>query len=418
MRVCVSGGKTPEGVCMSVSPEEAPSIPSGEGVEGLKEPVRPGGLAGGASTTAQDSVKATTGGDVPSLSVSFSDDCDSPPSESLSVDESEPSLSEFEFSQLTFTIQLKQTGTVKIFTASDFWDLVRGVHCECAHAGVKEVMAQLLFHFSFELPLTTIRACVARVLSSCPECPQVKGPVGFSIPGVSFTKGAYVGARLHLDSLYLGASDCGPTHQLTVLEDFLPYGLAPRFAAHPNSHETVAFLENVWFPRFGVPEEIRCDQGSEFANAPLIELSKRRGFRLSFAPSGYKDGNSLSERWQREVLASVRSLLLERQLPGSSWPEIHDEAIRRLNNRMSVQGGGSRHTAAAFPSSLSCVQRSFPSARPPRPSALWIYCVGDIVMYNRGASGGGGRSGQGHKCGPVWAPYRLSPLKTNTSMKS
>uniref|UniRef100_A0A0G4HAS2 Integrase catalytic domain-containing protein n=1 Tax=Chromera velia CCMP2878 TaxID=1169474 RepID=A0A0G4HAS2_9ALVE len=144
-----------------------------------------------------------------------------------------------------------------------------------------------------------------------PERVHVKGPVGFSIPGVSFTKKAYVGARLHLDSLYLGVSDCDPTHQLTVLEDFLPYGLAPRFAAHPNSHKTVAFLENVWFPRFGVPEEIRCDQGSEFANAPLIELSKRRGFRFSFAPSGYKDGNSLSERCQREVLASVRSLLLE-----------------------------------------------------------------------------------------------------------
>uniref|UniRef100_A0A0G4GHU9 Uncharacterized protein n=1 Tax=Chromera velia CCMP2878 TaxID=1169474 RepID=A0A0G4GHU9_9ALVE len=126
VRVCVSGGETLEGVCISVFPKEA-SVPSGEGVEGLKEPARPSRLAGGASTTAQDSVKATNGGDV-------------------------------------------------------------------------------------------------------------KGLVGFSIPGVSFTKGAYVGARLHLDSLYLGASDCGPTHQLTVLEDFLPYGLAPRFAAHPNSH--------------------------------------------------------------------------------------------------------------------------------------------------------------------------------------
>uniref|UniRef100_A0A0G4G5S1 Uncharacterized protein n=1 Tax=Chromera velia CCMP2878 TaxID=1169474 RepID=A0A0G4G5S1_9ALVE len=74
---------------------------------------------------------------------------------------------------------------------------------------------------------------------------------------------------------------------------------------------------------------------------------------------------------------------------------------------MSVQGGGSRHIATALPGSLSCVHRSFPSAHPPRPSALQIYCVGDIVMYNRGASGGGGRSGQGHKCGPVWAPYRV-----------
>uniref|UniRef100_A0A0G4ID96 Integrase catalytic domain-containing protein n=1 Tax=Chromera velia CCMP2878 TaxID=1169474 RepID=A0A0G4ID96_9ALVE len=258
VRVCMSGEETPEGMCMSVSPKEA-SVPSGEGVEGLKEPAHPGGLAGGAFTAAQDSVKATTGGDV-------------------------------------------------------------------------------------------------------------KGLVSFSIPGVSFTKGAYVGARLHLDSLYLGASDCGPTHQLTVLEDFLPYGLAPRFAAHSNSHETVAFLENIWFPRFGVPEEIRCDQGSEFANAPLIELSKRRGFRLSFAPSGYKDGNSLSERWQREVFASVCSLLLERQLPGSSWPEIHDEAIRRLNNRMSVQGGVL--VTPPLPSLVRCLVFTVLSPLPALPARL------------------------------------------------
>uniref|UniRef100_A0A0G4F9H3 Reverse transcriptase Ty1/copia-type domain-containing protein n=1 Tax=Chromera velia CCMP2878 TaxID=1169474 RepID=A0A0G4F9H3_9ALVE len=43
--VCVSWEETPESVCMSVSPEET-SVPSGEGVEGLKEPARPGGIAG------------------------------------------------------------------------------------------------------------------------------------------------------------------------------------------------------------------------------------------------------------------------------------------------------------------------------------------------------------------------------------
>uniref|UniRef100_A0A0G4IAC4 Reverse transcriptase Ty1/copia-type domain-containing protein n=1 Tax=Chromera velia CCMP2878 TaxID=1169474 RepID=A0A0G4IAC4_9ALVE len=165
VHVCVSGGETPEGVCMSVSSEEA-SIPSEEGVEGLKEPARPGELTGGTSTTAQDSVKATTGGDV-------------------------------------------------------------------------------------------------------------KGLVGFSIPGVSFTKGAYVGARLHLDSLYLGASDCGPTHQLTVLEDFLPYGLAPRFATHSNSHKTVAFLENeqeaaAFVPLFGPDPMTESPPDTVTTPAPLL----------------------------------------------------------------------------------------------------------------------------------------------------
>uniref|UniRef100_A0A0G4HH11 Integrase catalytic domain-containing protein n=1 Tax=Chromera velia CCMP2878 TaxID=1169474 RepID=A0A0G4HH11_9ALVE len=169
----------------------------------------------------------------------------------------------------------------------------------------------------------------------------------------------------------------------------------------------MTFLETVWVPCFGILREIQYDQGSEFAGAPLIEFCEKHGIRLTFSPSGYKDGNSIVERWHRDVLVSVRSILLERGLSPFQWPTVVDKAVRRLNNRMSVRGALSRHDEASLPPALPCLRQFLSADRPPPPSSLHTYSVGKTVMYNVGASGSGGRSGQEYKCGPVWYLYRV-----------
>mmetsp|Transcript_266 Transcript_266/g.646 ORF Transcript_266/g.646 Transcript_266/m.646 type:complete len:756 (-) Transcript_266:1164-3431(-) len=309
--------------------------------------------------------------------------------------------------QYEWKLTFKQTKRCITFTPAELYRLVNLMHCGCGHGGLREVVAQLLHYFSVDFPLCRLRSFVAVVLSACLVCPQVKGPVGFSIPGVPFTRGGHVGARLHLDSQFLGSSDSGHTHQLSVVEDCHNFGLTCRYHGHPKSHEVITFLETVWVPRFGIPQEIRCDQGSEFAGAPLIEFCEKHGIRFTFSPSGYKDGNSIVERWHRDILASVRSILLERGLFPFQWPTVVDEAVRRLNNRMSVRGALSRHDEASLPPALPCLRQFLSADRPPPPSSLRTYSVGETVMYNVGASGSGGRSGQEHKCGPVWYPYRV-----------
>uniref|UniRef100_A0A0G4GJ25 Integrase catalytic domain-containing protein n=1 Tax=Chromera velia CCMP2878 TaxID=1169474 RepID=A0A0G4GJ25_9ALVE len=138
-------------------------------------------------------------------------------------------------------------------------------------------------------PLPTVQ--MVRVLV------PIKGPVGFSIPRSSFHRGAYPGARLHMDSQYLGPSESGHTHQLSILKDYHDFGLELRYNGPPTSAKAAAFLRDVWIPRFSVPLEIRCDPGSEFIGKPFTSLCTELNIILSFSPSGYKDGNSLAERW-------------------------------------------------------------------------------------------------------------------------
>uniref|UniRef100_A0A0G4IFQ4 Uncharacterized protein n=1 Tax=Chromera velia CCMP2878 TaxID=1169474 RepID=A0A0G4IFQ4_9ALVE len=295
-----------------------------------------------------------------------------------------------------------------VFLLSNLQSLVMEVHCDCAHVGVEDVLSQLHRVFSFEVSVRSLREVVRKVLASCIPCSRVKGPVGFSIPCSSFNRGAYPGARLHMNSQYFGLSESGHTHQLSILEDYHDFGLGLRYNGPPTSAEAAAFLRDVWIPRFGAPLEIRCNPGSEFIREPFTSLCTELNIILSFSPSGYKDGNSLAERWQREVLVSVRTILLERGLPPTMWPTVYDEAIRHLNNRLSRWDPSKpRQTAVSGAAPLPCFRRFLSSQRRPSPAALRKYAVGDEVMYNTGASLGGGRSGPEHKCGPVWYPYHV-----------
>uniref|UniRef100_A0A0G4HWB8 Integrase catalytic domain-containing protein n=1 Tax=Chromera velia CCMP2878 TaxID=1169474 RepID=A0A0G4HWB8_9ALVE len=247
----------------------------------------------------------------------------------------------------SFPATFIETGERFVFLLSNLQSLMMEVHCDYAHVGVEDVLSQLCRVFSFKVSVRSLREVVRKVLASCVPCSRVKGPVGFSILRSSFNRGAYPGACLYMDSQYLGPSESGHTHQLSILEDYHDFGLGLRYNGPSTSAEAAAFLRDVWIPRFGASLEIRCDPRSEFIREPFTSLCTELNIILSFSPSGYKDGNSLTERWQRE----------RRPSPGSA--------------------------------------------------ALRKYAVGDEVMYNTGASLGGGRSGPKHKCGPVWYPYHV-----------
>uniref|UniRef100_A0A0G4IA92 Integrase catalytic domain-containing protein n=1 Tax=Chromera velia CCMP2878 TaxID=1169474 RepID=A0A0G4IA92_9ALVE len=307
-----------------------------------------------------------------------------------------------------FPATFLERGERFVFLLSNLQSLVMEVHYDCAYIGVEDVLSLLRRVFSFEVSIRSLRKVIWKVLTSCVPCSCVKGPVGFSIPRSSFNRGAYPSARLHMDSQYLGPSESRHTHQLSIFEDYYDFGLRLRYNGPPTSAKAATFLRNVWIPYFGVPLEIRCDAGSEFIKEPFTSLCTKLNIIPSFSPSGYKDGNSLAERWQREVLVSVRTILLERGLPPTMWPTVHDETIRRLNNRLSRQDPSKpRQTAVFGAAPLLCFHQFLFSQRCPSPATLCKYAVGDEVMYNTGASLGGGCSGPKHKCGPVWYPYRV-----------
>ncbi|GBN32606.1 hypothetical protein AVEN_135912-1 [Araneus ventricosus] len=70
--------------------------------------------------------------------------------------------------------------------------------------------------------------------------------------------------------------------------------------------ETVAqTLYSGWISRFGVPERISTDRGSQFTSDVFHSLTKPFGIRPSHAASYYPQANGAIERWHRTLKAAI-----------------------------------------------------------------------------------------------------------------
>jgi transposase InsO family protein len=71
-----------------------------------------------------------------------------------------------------------------------------------------------------------------------------------------------------------------------------------------------------WVARFGVPEEITSDRGTQFSSAIWTYLCQRLGIRHSPTTAYHPQANGMIERAHRQLKDALRS-----RLAGASWPE-------------------------------------------------------------------------------------------------
>nr|XP_042913063.1 uncharacterized protein LOC122273070 [Parasteatoda tepidariorum] len=70
--------------------------------------------------------------------------------------------------------------------------------------------------------------------------------------------------------------------------------------------ETVAqALYTHWFARYGIPEGITTDRGSQFRSELFRTLAKNFGIRLSYTTSYHPQANGMIERWHRVLKQSI-----------------------------------------------------------------------------------------------------------------
>ncbi|GJY74244.1 putative ribonuclease H-like domain-containing protein [Tanacetum coccineum] len=69
---------------------------------------------------------------------------------------------------------------------------------------------------------------------------------------------------------------------------------------------------------------IRCDNGTEFKNAKLIELCGEKGIKRDYSNARTPQQNGVAKRKNRTLIEAARTMLADSKLPTMFWTESHD----------------------------------------------------------------------------------------------
>ena len=80
--------------------------------------------------------------------------------------------------------------------------------------------------------------------------------------------------------------------------------------------ECVEALVGGWISRFGIPEDISSDRGSQFTSALWTEIAKRLGVKVHRTTAFHHQTNEMAERFHRSLKAALKA-----RLTGNNWVE-------------------------------------------------------------------------------------------------
>jgi transposase InsO family protein len=92
--------------------------------------------------------------------------------------------------------------------------------------------------------------------------------------------------------------------------------------------EFMALIENQLNKKI---KGIRCDNGTEFKNANLIELCGLKGIKIDYSTPRTPQQNGVAERKNRTLIEAARSMLADSKLPTMFWTEAVGTACYVLN---------------------------------------------------------------------------------------
>jgi transposase InsO family protein len=151
-----------------------------------------------------------------------------------------------------------------------------------------------------------MRGHVTRYLNQCVTCAKIKGPwANAQVP----LHPVIVGRPwevLHLDIVGpLSETKKGNKYILTMLDKFTRWVEAVPLASHSAAVVAEAVVKE-WICRYGVPDQIHTDCGSEFESNLMKALCYQLGIAKTKTAPYYPQGNGAIERFHR----SLRAMLL------------------------------------------------------------------------------------------------------------
>lgn len=177
----------------------------------------------------------------------------------------------------------------------------RHVH-ELSHPGVRATVDLVTRRFVWP----SVKRDVTRWTRSCVTCQRNKVHRHVKTPLVPFAPPAGRFQHLHVDIVGPLPPSEGFQYLLTVVDRFTRWPEAVPLRGI-TAAEVARALVSGWISRFGVPEEITTDRGSQFQSALWAELSVLLGCRRRRTTAYHPQSNGMVERLHRQLKSALRS---------------------------------------------------------------------------------------------------------------
>ena len=217
---------------------------------------------------------------------------------------------------------------------SDKYDLISKVHnSSMGHHGVERTITKLkkLLASKSKSEWTGLRTDVTNFVRTCPCC-QKMSQLRIPIMTSPYTTATYnVMDRLNIDTIGpLPASSKGDKYIICIIDCF------SRFVTlHPSENTTAlaaakALLQHVG--TFGIPCQLLSDNGTQYANETIAELTKLMGVDQLFTQAYSHEENALVERANKEAMRHLRAIVYERKIK-EEW-YLFLPLVQRIMNSM------------------------------------------------------------------------------------
>jgi hypothetical protein len=213
-----------------------------------------------------------------------------------------------------------------------------------AHWGVDKTIDFLIQNFpedTLETVWPDIKHDVRLFVRSCPTC-QKMSPLQAVIKATPFYLSTLQPmSRIAIDTIGPIGHDPTAAYIITLIDTFTRY--VELFATPDCSAISAATALWTHIDRFGVPLELVTDQGSQFMNSLMSELTNAAGIRHIGTIPYSKEENGLVERCNKEVNRHLRNIFFDTDIQ-SDWSSYLSMTQMLLNSSIKQPLGVSPNT--------------------------------------------------------------------------
>ncbi|QQP39551.1 Putative tick transposon, partial [Caligus rogercresseyi] len=224
------------------------------------------------------------------------------------------------------------------------------------HPGFKETLRRVSLFYAWP----KLRSDVKKFTSECIACQKAK-PFKTSKPTSSFDPPSSRLSLVHVDIIGPFPQIQGQRYALTIMDRHTRW---PEVIPMPNiTSITVArsFLEG-WISRFGIPDILVSDRGTQFTSSLWMCVCKTLGITNKTTTSYHPESNGLIERFHRSLKTGLVARMLEEK---ENWMSALPIVLWGLRNSVPMDPGANNSPFQLLTGRPGSLASSFFDVAPP-----------------------------------------------------